>query len=144
MTGQPFEMLVPYFERRLTDLDFINLSDKDRPKPSREEGSINIRFDWEFAPENLGTGPWKNVNDVPLEVQIPCFIPILAYDLADICVNGDVDSNDPVLKAMDGEHKLGERFKDFYISPALYRTEYKWRKDVVEWEIYITIKGIRQ
>lgn len=144
MTGQPFQMLIPYFERRLSTLDFISATDTSRPRPPREEGSVNIRFDWELTPDQL-EGNWPHLTEVPDEVQVGLIIPTLAYDLADICVNGDMDHhNDPMLKVMDGEHKLGERFKDFYISPALYYTEYKNGKDAVEWTIYMTIKGIKR
>lgn len=141
-----YDLVVPFVTERLYSLRWHNLTLKDEERPtklSRVEGSRGIRLDFdEPTPAAVKQG-WATLehNHMSYKTQQKV-IEALAPDIADLIVNGDVESMDPLLKAMDGEMKLGTRFRDVYLTDIRYNLNWSPSRDVIEHTIFTTIKGI--
>ena len=89
-------------------------------------GVVNMRLDLEL--EN-GSVPdyWHALRTMVIE------------DLNDVVVNGDRESSNPLLTAIDGEKKLNKSLTDFRISSAILEIEQKPARNLTAYTVYFKI-----
>lgn len=103
---------------------------------TRSPGAKGVRLDLEFTSEEIeGLEPVENAIANKMKQQI-------AEEVDELITFGDIDSNDPLLKTIDGEAKLGVRFSDIRISDALYAVNYNRGRDTIEYTVWFTVEAI--
>lgn len=145
MTGQPFALLVPFVVEKLNEVEWIRVHtpDDESPKkytfplPRRTGKMKTIRLDMEFSPEE----PSLFTDNLTEEVR-DAMTYQAAHDVADLLVNGDTESPDPLLKVLDGEVKKGKHLSDINLSGVVYDVEYHARKDTYEWTAYVALETV--
>lgn len=87
----------------------------------------NIRLDWESF-------SW-DMQPVNLDLMFAAF----KCDLWDILLNGDVCSDDAILRYADGIKKRGKYIKSLELGSAKLYTEFKPSKDTIEYTLYLRV-----
>jgi hypothetical protein len=98
-----------------------------------------LRLDWELSQDALD----ENVHGNDLEGTIRNLMKHqMASDFADLVLNGDRKSNDPLLQSLDGELKLGKRMVEFKHGQMWWYRELKGKKNTWEYTVYTIIQPI--
>lgn len=143
MTDQNFQMYIPYIERALDKAIWFpgHTPIPERLKPHYVgyfEGSKALRLDWELTYEQAEKWDISQFFPDLLHPRVKkAIIEAAASDIADLVVNGDTNSTDPLLKNFDGEVKLGKRFAGLRVSSVHWQGENQQRKETVEYTMYL-------
>lgn len=92
-----------------------------------------LRLDWELSGEFVRELHESENTDKILGMMNHAF----SLDLNDLVENGDIYSNDPLLKIMDGTKRRGKEPTLVDIFSANLHFKYHERKDTTEYTVYI-------
>lgn len=145
MTRQPFNTIVPFVGVKLDEVEWKkvftpegeNTKFYDFPLPRRTNEMKTVRLDMEFSPEDDSLFTSDLTEDVRTALTEQT-----AHDLADLLVNGDTESTDPLLKVLNGEEKVGKRLLDVNFSGVVYDVQYRAGKDTYEWTAYVALEAV--
>lgn len=145
MTNQPFTPLIPFVKEKFDEVEWVRVRTPDGENPKRYVSPIpertsemkTLRLDMEFGSEKPSL-----FTDTLTEELRSVMTDQMSGDIADLLVNGDVESNDPLLKVINGEVKMGRRLSDVNFSGVIYDVEYHSKKDTYEWTVYVALEPV--
>ncbi len=110
--GYWFDYLEEKYDNPFIDVDWVQISADnpgntlENPLDEVEDGWTRLRLDWELSYEAVSQ------LDDPENTAAPVMWAQTCVDCADLIVNGNSETDDPLLGQTDGEKKLGLRFSD--------------------------------
>ena len=85
----------------------------------------DIRLDWEVEEENFKEEGFSESVVSLMTIQFK-------HDIFDLLINGDVDSDDPLYKILNGSKKRGTDYKDIAIVDFFVVAKHKPKKNTYE------------
>jgi len=98
---------------------------------------VRLRLDWSLSKEAL-TDSKIDPETIDEHVNHMMFTQG-SIDVADLIINGDTDSEDPLLRTMDGEKKLGKTMKSVKSSKPEILKEYNEKSGWLQYQMFFAL-----
>lgn len=97
-----------------------------------EKFGTNLRFDFEHK---------YSLDSKHRETVIDDMFRQIENDLTDLVVDGDIRSNDPLLKSFDGERKLSKICTNVTINSYALWSEHRVKKNTYEYTLFFNVSA---